>query len=38
VYDWFRENVRGGPEIFDALISEVAKAEAELKSASEKDL
>ncbi len=38
VYDWFQENVRGGPEIFEALNSAVEEAEAELESAYEADL
>lgn len=27
VYDWFKANVKGGPEVFDALTSAVADAE-----------
>ena len=38
VYDWFKANVRGGPEIFDALTSAVAEAEAALAEARAKDL
>ncbi len=38
VYDWFQENVRGGPEIFEALNSAVEEAEAELESTYEADL
>ncbi|MEL6168695.1 MAG: TRAP transporter substrate-binding protein DctP [Pseudomonadota bacterium] len=30
VYDWFKANVDGGEEIFDALTAAVAEAEAEL--------
>ncbi|MEO0989727.1 MAG: TRAP transporter substrate-binding protein DctP [Pseudomonadota bacterium] len=30
VYDWFKSNVDGGAEIFDALTASVAEAEAEL--------
>ena len=30
VYDWFKDNVDGGGEIFDALSAAVAEAEAEL--------
>ena len=32
VYDWFKANVKGGPEIFDALTSAVAEAEAGLSA------
>ena len=28
VYDWFKANVSGGPEVFDALTAAVAEAEA----------
>ncbi len=38
VYDWFKTNVKGGPEIFDALISAVSEAEADIKAANMKDL
>ncbi len=31
VFDWFRENVDGGPEIIEALNAAVAEAEAELE-------
>lgn len=27
VYDWFKDNVRGGPEVFDALVAAAAAAE-----------
>ncbi len=30
VYDWFKDNVRGGPEVFDALVAAVGEAEAEI--------
>ena len=30
VYDWFKNNVRGGQEIFDALVNAAAAAEAEI--------
>ncbi len=32
VYDWFKTNIKGGPEIFDALVSAVAEAEEEIDS------
>ena len=30
VYDWFQENVRGGKEVYDALVSAAASAEEEI--------
>ena len=30
VYDWFKDNIAGGPEIFDALTSSVATVEAQI--------
>ena len=30
VYDWFKENIRGGPEIYDALVAAAERAEAEI--------
>ena len=38
VYDWFKTNVRGGPEVLDALTAAVASAEADVKAANMKDL
>ena len=38
VYDWFKTNVKGGPEVFDALTSAVADAEASMSKAYGKDL
>ncbi|MCY3877082.1 MAG: TRAP transporter substrate-binding protein DctP [Rhodobacteraceae bacterium] len=38
VYDWFKVNIDGGEEIFDALVSAVADAEAELEAGTAKDL
>ncbi|SNR76129.1 TRAP transporter substrate-binding protein DctP [Puniceibacterium sediminis] len=38
VYDWFQENVEGGPEIFDALTSAVSEAEADLTKGYASDL
>ena len=38
VFDWFQENVDGGPEIYEALLKAVAEAEAELNAAYEADL
>ena len=38
VYDWFKSNVKGGGQIFDALTSAVADAEKKASSAYDKDL
>ena len=38
VYDWFKANVKGGPEIFDALTSAVTEAEAGLSAGMAKDI
>ena len=38
VYDWFKANVQGGPEIFDALTSAVAETEKEMEAGMMKDL
>ena len=38
VYGWFKDNVKGGSEIFDALTSAVADAEAKLSDSYSKDL
>jgi TRAP-type C4-dicarboxylate transport system substrate-binding protein len=38
VYDWFKTNVKGGSEVFDALTSAVADAEGRLAKAYESDL
>ncbi|MEO1250658.1 MAG: C4-dicarboxylate ABC transporter substrate-binding protein, partial [Pseudomonadota bacterium] len=38
VYDWFKDNVKGGPEIFDALTAAVAEAEATIDGDAAKDL
>jgi TRAP-type C4-dicarboxylate transport system substrate-binding protein len=38
VYDWFKANVDGGKEVFDALTSAVAAAEAELNSGRASDI
>jgi hypothetical protein len=32
VYDWFKGNVDGGEEIFNALTSAVAEAEADINA------
>lgn len=32
VYDWFKDNVEGGAEVFDALVESAAKAEATISS------
>ncbi|WP_420012935.1 TRAP transporter substrate-binding protein DctP [Tateyamaria sp.] len=38
VYDWFKDNVARGPEIFDALVSAVEAAEADVNAARAADL
>lgn len=38
VYDWFKSNVDGGAEIFDALTASVAAAEAEIDAARSADM
>ena len=38
VYDWFKDNVARGPEIFDALTTAVAAAEADGNAARDADL
>jgi len=38
VYDWFTANVTNGQEIFDALNTAVAEAEADVNAARDKDL
>ncbi|MEM8665543.1 MAG: TRAP transporter substrate-binding protein DctP [Pseudomonadota bacterium] len=38
VYDWFKENVDGGTEIFDALVASVDKAEAEIAAVQDGEL
>ena len=38
VYAWFKENVDGGPAIFDALTSAVADTEAALAAGNAKDI
>ncbi len=38
VYGWFKENVKGGPAIFDSLTSEVSKAEEAIAADNQKDL
>jgi TRAP-type C4-dicarboxylate transport system substrate-binding protein len=38
VYDWFKSNVKGGKEIFNALTKAVASAEKKASSAYKKDL
>ncbi|MEM8690705.1 MAG: TRAP transporter substrate-binding protein DctP [Pseudomonadota bacterium] len=38
VYDWFKDNVTRGPEIFDALTTAVAAAEEEINAARQADL
>ena len=38
VYDWFKSNVKGGTEVFNALTSAVSDAESKLNSSYSKDL
>ncbi len=38
VYDWFKSNVKGGEEIFNALTSAVAEVEADLEAGTAKDI
>lgn len=38
VYEWFKKNVEGGETAFDALVSTVAKAEADIKAIVDGDL
>ena len=38
VYDWFKANIKGGPEVFDALVSAVAAAEAKINEGAMKDI
>ncbi|MCC1491994.1 TRAP transporter substrate-binding protein DctP [Cognatishimia sp. F0-27] len=38
VFQWFQDNVDGGPEIFEALMQAVEEAEADLASGYEADL
>ncbi len=38
VYDWFKANVKGGPEVFDALTSAVATAESDINAGAAKDI
>ena len=38
VFDWFKANVAGGTEVFDALVAEVAKAEEAVNAARAADM
>ncbi|WP_421703126.1 TRAP transporter substrate-binding protein DctP [Aliiroseovarius sp.] len=38
VYDWFKANINGGEEIFDALTAAVAEAEAEIDAGMSMDI
>ncbi|MBO9398960.1 TRAP transporter substrate-binding protein DctP [Shimia sp. R9_2] len=38
VYDWFKGNIKGGDEIFNALTSAVAEAEADIEAGMASDL
>jgi len=38
VYDWFKSNIQGGADIFDALVAGVAEAEADIEAGMAADL
>ncbi len=38
VYEWFKSNIKGGPEVFDALTSAVSEAEKSIADSSAADL
>ena len=38
VYEWFKSNVKGGEEVFNALNEAVASAEAEINAARDADI
>ncbi len=38
VYDWFKANIKGGPEIFDALTAAVAEAEGKINDGAMMDI
>jgi TRAP-type C4-dicarboxylate transport system substrate-binding protein len=38
VYDWFKANIKGGPEIFDAMTEAVADAEKKINAGTMKDI
>jgi TRAP-type C4-dicarboxylate transport system substrate-binding protein len=38
VYEWFKANIKGGPEIFDALTAAVADAEKKINAGTMKDI
>ena len=38
VYDWFKSNIKGGPEVFDALVTAVAAAEEKINSGAMMDI
>lgn len=38
VYDWFKANVKGGPDAFEALTAAVAAAEADINAGAAKDI
>lgn len=38
VYDWFKSNVAGGPEVFDALTTSVSAAEEQINTARDAEL
>jgi TRAP-type C4-dicarboxylate transport system substrate-binding protein len=38
VYAWFKSNIKGGPEVFDALVEAVAEAEKAIEAGATKDV
>jgi TRAP-type C4-dicarboxylate transport system substrate-binding protein len=38
VYDWFKANIRGGPEVFDTLTKAVADAENRINAGTKQDI
>ncbi len=38
VYDWFQENVRGGTEVFEAIVAAAAEAESEIAELNESSI
>lgn len=38
VYDWFKANIEGGPEVFEALTSTVAEVEKQVNAVREHDI
>ena len=38
VFDWFKSNVSGGEEVFNALTEAVAQSEAKINAAADADI